>query len=90
MCSAKQGCSRRRPSGTCSSANGLPSSDPVIGKISDACNALYQYMLIMTETTFRVPSGKQKMYFNRTMHQSMIWVMDKYFQARLQSNGSGR
>lgn len=44
-------------------------------------DGLFQYMLIMTETIYRVPGDKQKIYFYRTMHQSMIWVMDKLFQA---------
>lgn len=44
-------------------------------------NALFQYMLIMSETTLLVPYSRQKLYFNKTMHQSMIWVMDKYYQA---------
>lgn len=43
-------------------------------------DALFQYMLIMTETTFRIPPDKQKIYFNRAMHQSMIWVLDKMLQ----------
>lgn len=44
-------------------------------------NALYQYMLIMTETIFLVPDGetRQRKYFNQAMHLSMIWVMDKLF-----------
>ena len=46
----------------------------------DVGNGLFQYMLIMTETTLLVPEENQKLYFNKTMHQSMIWVMDKYYQ----------
>jgi hypothetical protein len=46
----------------------------------DISDALFQYMLIMTETIYRVPSDKQKIYFNRSMHQSMIWVLDKLLQ----------
>ncbi|BDX06304.1 ferritin-like domain-containing protein [Planctobacterium marinum] len=44
-------------------------------------DALFQYMLVMTETIYKIPAQKQKIYFYRTMHQSMIWVMDKLFQA---------
>jgi hypothetical protein len=43
-------------------------------------SGLFQYMLIMIETTFAVPADKQKIYFNRSMHQSMIWVMDKFLK----------
>lgn len=50
-------------------------------KLVDIADGLFQYMLIMTETTFLVPSQKQKIYFNRTMHQSMIWVLDKLLQS---------
>lgn len=46
----------------------------------DVANGLFQYMLIMTETTLLLPAENQKLYFNKTMHQSMIWVMDKYYQ----------
>ncbi|MDJ0631134.1 MAG: ferritin-like domain-containing protein [Rhodobacter sp.] len=46
----------------------------------DVANGLFQYMLIMTETTLLVPPPHQKLYFNKAMHQSMIWVMDKFFQ----------
>jgi|GEM_PF-366936 len=49
--------------------------------LSNVANGLFQYMLIMTETTLLVPSQYQKLYFNKTMHQSMIWVMDKLYQA---------
>jgi hypothetical protein len=44
------------------------------------CNALFQYMLIMTETVFRVPPANQKRFFNESLHRSMIWVLDKYIQ----------
>lgn len=50
------------------------------GDLVDIADGLYQYMLIMTETIFRVPSDKQKIYFNRTMHQSMIWILDKFLK----------
>ncbi len=56
--------------------------------VANFCNGLYQYMLIMTETIFKVaaepdlPSEKQsqKWYFNVALHRSMIWVLDKYIQ----------
>ena len=44
-------------------------------------DGLFQYMLIMSETIYKIPSDKQKVYFNRTMHQSMIWVLDKLLQS---------
>ncbi len=49
--------------------------------VSNFCNGLYQYMLIMTETIFKVPGTEQKLYFNRAMHLSMIWMLDKLIQA---------
>ena len=49
--------------------------------LASVANGLFQYMLIMTETTLLVPDPQQKLYFNKTMHQSMIWVMDKLYQA---------
>ncbi|MBY4895284.1 ferritin-like protein [Rhodobacteraceae bacterium N5(2021)] len=48
--------------------------------VVDVANGLFQYMLIMSETTLLVPTAQQKLYFNKTMHQSMIWVMDKFYQ----------
>lgn len=48
--------------------------------VVDMANGLFQYMLIMSETTLLVPEQSQKLYFNKTMHQSMIWVMDKFYQ----------
>ncbi len=48
---------------------------------ADVVNGLYQYMLIMTETIFKVPSAEQKLYFNQALHRSMIWVLDKVLQA---------
>lgn len=48
--------------------------------VSNFCNGLYQYMLILTETTFKVPSQEQKLYFNKAMHLSMIWILDKLAQ----------
>ena len=48
--------------------------------VVDVANGLFQYMLIMSETALLVPPAHQKLYFNKTMHQSMIWVMDKLYQ----------
>ena len=48
--------------------------------VVDVANGLFQYMLIMSETTLLVPPANQKLYFNKTMHQSMIWMMDKFYQ----------
>jgi Ferritin-like len=48
--------------------------------VANLASALYQYMLIMNETVFRVPAKEQRVYFNRAMHMSMIWVLDKFLQ----------
>ena len=56
-------------------------NDPRSQALANVANGLFQYMLIMTETTLLVPDPQQKLYFNKTMHQSMIWVMDKLYQA---------
>jgi len=48
--------------------------------LSDFCNGLFQYMLIMTETVYRVPPDGQKLFFNVGLHRSMIWVLDKYLR----------
>lgn len=45
--------------------------------LSNLCNGVYQYMLILTETVYRVPPNEQKLFFNEGMHRSMIWVLDK-------------
>lgn len=50
-------------------------------EIVNIADGLFQYMLVMTETIFRIPTESQKIYFNRSMHQSMIWVLDKFLQA---------
>ena len=52
---------------------------------SDLINGVYQYMLILTETIFKIADegpnkGGQKLYFNEAMHRSMIWVLDKLIQ----------
>ncbi|MEP4050610.1 MAG: ferritin-like domain-containing protein [Litorimonas sp.] len=56
----------------------------------DVANGLFQYMLIMTETTLLVPVEHQKLYFNKAMHQSMIWVMDKLYQDLRKIDDRGR
>jgi Ferritin-like len=48
--------------------------------IADFCSGCFQYMLIMTETLYRVPPEGQKLFFNEGLHRSMIWVLDKYIQ----------
>ncbi|HEX5181998.1 MAG TPA: ferritin-like domain-containing protein [Allosphingosinicella sp.] len=48
--------------------------------IADFCSACFQYMLIMTETIYRVPPQDQKLFFNEGLHRSMIWVLDKYIR----------
>ncbi|MDQ0463137.1 hypothetical protein QO010_000885 [Caulobacter ginsengisoli] len=48
--------------------------------IADFCSACFQYMLIMTETIYRVPPQSQKLFFNEGLHRSMIWVLDKYIR----------
>lgn len=59
---------------------GIPND--VVGALAtvNLANGLYQYMLIMTETIFLIPKEYQERYFSKTMHQSMIWVMDKFYQ----------
>ena len=48
--------------------------------IADFCSACFQYMLIMSETIYRVPPEKQRLFFNEGLHRSMIWVLDKYIR----------
>ncbi len=48
--------------------------------IANFCSACFQYMLIMTETIYRVPPQSQKRFFNEGLHRSMIWVLDKYIR----------
>ncbi len=49
---------------------------PDLQPISDFCNGVFQYMLIMTETVYKLPPEEQKLFFNIGMHRSMIWVLD--------------
>ncbi|HET8705636.1 MAG TPA: ferritin-like domain-containing protein [Pseudomonadales bacterium] len=48
--------------------------------VANLVSALYQYMLIMTESIFLQPPEKQKLYFNQSLHRSMIWILDKIIQ----------
>lgn len=49
--------------------------------VSDFCNACFEYMLMMTETIYRVPPNEQKLFFNEGLHRSMLWVLDSYIHA---------
>ncbi|WP_299626939.1 ferritin-like domain-containing protein [uncultured Tateyamaria sp.] len=58
-------------------------------EINDFLSGLFQYMLILSETIYLVPSNgaeetggvdPQHLFFNQALHRSMIWVMDKYIQ----------
>jgi hypothetical protein len=53
---------------------------PELQPIAAFCSGLFQYMLIMIETIYRVPPDGQKLFFNEGLHRSMIWVLDKYAQ----------
>jgi hypothetical protein len=53
---------------------------PELQPIAAFCSGLFQYMLIMIETIYRVPPEGQKLFFNEGLHRSMIWVLDKYAQ----------
>jgi len=50
--------------------------------LSDLINGIYQYMLILIETIFKVEdagpdASGQKLFFNEALHRSMIWMLDK-------------
>jgi hypothetical protein len=45
--------------------------------LSNLCNGVFQYMMILTETIFKVEGMEQKLFFNQAMHMSMIWILDK-------------
>lgn len=49
-------------------------------EVANLVSALYQYMLIMTESIFLQPPEHQKLYFNQALHRSMIWILDKLLQ----------
>jgi len=53
---------------------------PELQPIARFCSACFQYMLILTETVYRVPPAGQKLFFNEGLHRSMIWVLDKYIR----------
>lgn len=50
-------------------------------EVADLVSGLYQYMLIMTESIFLQEPAQQKLYFNQSLHRSMIWILDKIIQA---------
>ena len=50
-------------------------------EVADVVSGLYQYMLIMTESIFLKNPEEQKLYFNQSLHRSMIWILDKISQA---------
>jgi Ferritin-like len=64
-------------------------------EVAEVVSGLYQYMLIMTESIFRQPPAGQKLYFNQSLHRSMIWILDKLvrsmrqIQLSAQSEGPG-
>ena len=58
---------------------------PSYQPIAAFCSGLFQYMLIMIETIYRVPPEGQKLFFNEGLHRSMIWVLDKYAQTLRQT-----
>jgi hypothetical protein len=45
--------------------------------LSNLCNGVYQYMLILMETIYRVSPPAQKLFFNEAMHRSMLWVLNR-------------
>ncbi len=53
-------------------------------EVADVASGLYQYMLIMTESIFLNPPAEQKLYFNKALHRSMIWILDKVVRAMRQ------
>ena len=53
-------------------------------EVAEVASGLYQYMLIMTESIFLYPPPEQKLYFNKALHRSMIWILDKVVRAMRQ------
>ena len=49
--------------------------------LSNFTTGVYQYMLLMTETIYKVKGFEQKRFFAQGMHMSMIWILDKLCQA---------
>src|SRR6185312_6979226 len=45
---------------------------------ADSGKACFHFMLIMSETVYRVPPKEQRLFFNEGLHRSMIWILDKY------------
>lgn len=62
--------------------NPYASSYPAGGMrdVANLVSGLYQYMLIMTESIFLQDPSEQKVYFNQSLHRSMIWILDKIIQ----------
>lgn len=62
--------------------NPYATSYPVGGMrdVANLVSGLYQYMLIMTESIFLQEPSQQKVYFNQSLHRSMIWILDKIIQ----------
>ncbi len=48
--------------------------------LSNLCNGVYQYILLMTEATYTVSGQTQVELFNVGVHKAMIWVLDKLIQ----------
>ena len=57
--------------------------------VANVVSGLYQYMLIMTESIFLQEPKDQKVYFNKSLHRSMIWILDKIIQAMRDVNLNG-
>ena len=57
--------------------------------VANVVSGLYQYMLIMTESIFLQDPKEQKVYFNKSLHRSMIWILDKIIQAMREVNLDG-
>ncbi|MBZ0091329.1 MAG: ferritin-like protein [Sulfuricellaceae bacterium] len=45
--------------------------------LSNLCNAVYQYMFLMSEATYKVSGAAQEKLFNVDMHKAMIWILDR-------------
>ncbi len=48
--------------------------------LSNLCNGVYQYLLLMTEATYTVSGKTQVELFNVGVHKAMIWILDKLIQ----------
>ena len=49
-------------------------------ELSNLCNGIYQYMLLMSEAAYTVSGAAQVELFNVGMHKAMIWILDKLIQ----------